>query len=112
MLLHNCKNNSAFEKKDGLLSQKLIDLNEDTLFLNEIVKEKCLIFRYSILSCNSCIDSIFYYIRENEEILGDLHIHRIDVPKTFPLNHLVFNLKAYMKSKKIRKDITHLCSPF
>ncbi|MDD2381466.1 MAG: hypothetical protein WCY58_12015 [Mariniphaga sp.] len=74
VLLHLCSNNSVYKKKEGLFSQKLVNLNEDTLYLNEIVKEKSLIFRYSILSCNSCVDSVFYYIRENEEILGDLKI--------------------------------------
>ncbi len=65
---------STVDKKDELLSQKLIDLNGDTLFLNDILKEKSLIFRYSILNCNSCIDSVFYYIHENEKFLGNTKI--------------------------------------
>lgn len=48
----------------------------------------------------------------NEEQYKNLNIYRIYTPNIFPLNHIVFNLKAFLKSRKINKDITHLCSPF
>ncbi len=49
---------------------------------------------------------------EDEEIFDNLHIHRMKIPSSFPLNHIVFNLKAFSRSLGIKRDIVHLCSPF
>ncbi len=46
------------------------------------------------------------------ETKGDLTIHRLLVPKIFPFNHIVFNLKAIYVGAKIQKDLVHICSPF
>jgi len=49
---------------------------------------------------------------KNEEHSDNLHIYRIKIPSVFPFNHIVFNILAFIRSLKIKKDIIHLCSPF
>jgi glycosyltransferase involved in cell wall biosynthesis len=49
---------------------------------------------------------------KKEEHDGNLHIYRISSPKIFPLNHIYFNIAAFFKSLRIKKDIIHLCAPF
>jgi glycosyltransferase involved in cell wall biosynthesis len=34
------------------------------------------------------------------------------MPNVFPLNHIFFNILAFIKSLKIKHDIVHICSPF
>ena len=46
------------------------------------------------------------------EYFKNLHIYRILIPSIFPLNHIVFNLVAFIKGVSTKKDITHICSPF
>ncbi len=43
---------------------------------------------------------------------GDLTVVRVKMPSTFPLNHLVFNWRAWRAARKLPAQVHHLCAPF
>lgn len=65
-----CINNSKSVLNKDIKDQLLVNLEGDTLKLSEIIMHKNLIFRYSILNCQSCIDSVFYQMKEFDDKIG------------------------------------------
>jgi glycogen synthase len=47
-----------------------------------------------------------------EEHHKNLHIYRISIPEIFPLKHIIFYYQSFLLSRKIKKDVIHICSPF
>lgn len=43
---------------------------------------------------------------------GGLTVYRVKIPRLFPLNHIVFNLKAWWLNRSLGADVVHLCAPF
>jgi hypothetical protein len=75
VLCFSCGNNKAkipqqqTDIKD-IKHQVLIALDGDSVKLADIVTHKYLVFRYSVLDCKSCIDSLFYFLRMYEDRIG------------------------------------------
>jgi hypothetical protein len=51
-------------------NQVFITLDNDSVKLSDIITHKHLVFRYSVLDCKSCIDSLFYFLRMHENRIG------------------------------------------
>jgi hypothetical protein len=58
------------QEKCNLRKQKLISLEGDTLYLPDVINSKALILRFSVLSCNVCVDTIFSILRSYEKSIG------------------------------------------
>ena len=46
------------------------------------------------------------------EEVGELAIYRVLIPRLFPFNHVVFNIKSWWLSRSLPAQVVHLCSPF
>jgi hypothetical protein len=57
-----------------LKNQVFITLDNDSVKLSDIVTHKYLVFRYSVLDCKTCIDSLFYFLRMYEDQIGEDNI--------------------------------------
>lgn len=75
ILFSGCINNTMTGTKYDINNQLLITLEQDTVKLPDVIKHKSLIFRYSVLDCKSCIDSIFYQLKGFEDIIGKENIY-------------------------------------
>ncbi|MDR0603779.1 MAG: hypothetical protein LBG80_05690 [Bacteroidales bacterium] len=51
-------------------NQVFVTLDNDSVKLSDIVTHKHLVFRYSVLDCKSCIDSLFYFLKMYEDKIG------------------------------------------
>jgi hypothetical protein len=51
-------------------NQVFITLDNDSVKLSDVITHKYLVFRYSVLDCKSCIDSLFYFLRKHEAKIG------------------------------------------
>ena len=64
----------VLSQSNKIHEQQIVSLQGDTLYLSDIVKDKKLVFRYSVLNCKPCIDSIFIYIQEEVKNIGKNNI--------------------------------------
>jgi hypothetical protein len=54
----------------NIKNQVFITLDNDSVKLSDVITHKHLVFRYSVLDCRSCIDSLFYFLRIHEDQIG------------------------------------------
>lgn len=47
-----------------------------------------------------------------QESSDGLTIHRLLIPRFFPLNHIFFNIKAWFATRRTRPQVVDLCAPF
>lgn len=68
-LQHNLKLNWENSGKQIPLNYRVVAENGDTLLLVDLLEPNTIIFKYSDLNCNSCVDSVFSII--NKQRLND-----------------------------------------
>lgn len=94
LIISSFLTSNAYSQQAGLIEQKLITLQEDTVYLSDIVKNKSLIFRYSVMDCKPCIDSLFSHIQKIEK----------DIDKKFIIFFTYFtNFRHFLVSARINQ---------
>lgn len=51
--------------------QKLINIQGDSVILRDIVNQKSIILRYSVLNCGECVDAEFEVLKNNFRLVSD-----------------------------------------
>jgi hypothetical protein len=75
ILCFNCGDKKAklYQQQDNvkdIKNQIFITLDNDSVKLSDVITHKHLAFRYSVLDCKSCIDSLFHFLRIHEDQIG------------------------------------------
>ncbi len=72
----------------------------------ELIKELKALCNVTVIAARTSTEA------PGRERIGDLTIYRVRIPRLFPLNHIVFNLRAWWLNRTIPADIVDLCAPF